>query len=278
LTFIFTTTRREKIKASVASRCAPLQMSKVPVRESVAFLTAVCEEEGLIFGEDALRLIAYLTKGNVREAVQKLEDTTLLGDVTVQNVRDLFGLGYVENLVIFWGGLIKGELAEALTALETWSDDPPAVVERCREFMLYLQCRFLHRGVMTVNPVFDVLPPGDMKRLSDAIEERGSFAGLTIEQAYAAIHKVLAGASAYSDLGLQLLARDLHAFLHLQTLDPEKMGRPVADASRRPGVAAGSGPRRRRSGRGNRRRRTWPSRDRRSSPPPGSMVRSNLSS
>jgi DNA polymerase III subunit gamma/tau len=93
LVCIFCTTELEKMRPAVKSRCAPVFQVQ-PLEPSVVAdrLAFVCDSEGFKYERDALILIAEATEVHIRDALKALEAVSLVGDITLANVRKYFNL------------------------------------------------------------------------------------------------------------------------------------------------------------------------------------------
>lgn len=243
LVIILTTTEiaggseRSSILPDIRDRCQPVVFRRISHIDAVAHLQWICDQEGLPYERPALDLIAFLTEGHLRPLVGKLEQLADFGDISFATARQVFNLGYIEHLPRLWRHLLGGDLPAALGVLDSWEDEPERVVDIWREFLLWLQCRFVHHAEIVINPVFAALPTADVRGIVDVLTAQAKTAGIGLEDALAALAKVLGLAQAYNPLGLKLLTRDLYNLLHFQGLDPGRVGAAVTAAPARPANA-----------------------------------------
>lgn len=87
LVYIFCTTEPDSMKKALRDRCMEFQVSKVDTEIIAARLEDICRKEGISCDREALRLLADLSKGHVRNAIQTLEEISYLGDITVDNFK-----------------------------------------------------------------------------------------------------------------------------------------------------------------------------------------------
>lgn len=71
--FLLCTNEPEKLPDTIINRCHPVRLSKVSLKACLALLKRTSEKEGQDLPLDALKLIARLTKGHPRDALQALE-------------------------------------------------------------------------------------------------------------------------------------------------------------------------------------------------------------
>lgn len=87
LVCIFCTTEPEKMRATILSRCAPAFVIHPVTPDEVAQrLAHVCQQEGIPYDEDALRVIAEITECHVRDCLKAIEGLALLGGVSRESV------------------------------------------------------------------------------------------------------------------------------------------------------------------------------------------------
>jgi len=93
LVCIFCTTEPEKMKATVLSRCAPafVILSVKPIHIA-GRLQHICEQEGIEFELDMLKLIAEITECHIRDAMKAVEGVSMLGGLTKANVESYLHL------------------------------------------------------------------------------------------------------------------------------------------------------------------------------------------
>ena len=97
--FILCTTDPQKIPATILSRVQRFDFKRIPTQKIMNRLTYIIEKEnterkqGIEYTEDALRYIAQLANGGMRDAITKLD--TVLGystNITVSSVTQCLGL------------------------------------------------------------------------------------------------------------------------------------------------------------------------------------------
>jgi len=100
---ILATTDPQKLKNTIHSRCIRLTFNKISWLDLQKHLGNICELEDIKFEDDALRLIAKVAKGSVRDALQGLQSAKSY--VGKGNIVDLKStekvLGSIDNTVYF---------------------------------------------------------------------------------------------------------------------------------------------------------------------------------
>lgn len=230
LVFIFTTTELNKIREAIRSRCQKLEVKLLDHGTAVAHLEHVCKAEGLTYERQALELIAFLSHGHPRDLLTNLEQTTYLGDVTLEHVKTLFNLGFVKHLHGFYQALFSDRHTDAVTALRGWGDTPQAMLDLIREYALYLQYTFIFNSSLTLNPIFGFIPRGDLNELMNAFRARANHVGITVEAALAALIEALAKTTVSSPIALELLITDLYNLIYRFKFNATQFGAPAVEA------------------------------------------------
>lgn len=110
--FILATTEIDKVPATIKSRCLQFEFRRVSLRELVARLSFITENESLTIEPAALELIARQGTGSVRDSISLLDQIVVDPDetITLQMTRELLGAAHA---------LQVGELVEALAEDDT---------------------------------------------------------------------------------------------------------------------------------------------------------------
>ncbi|MBP6892464.1 DNA polymerase III subunit gamma/tau [Candidatus Babeliales bacterium] len=97
--FILATTEAQKLPDTVRSRCFQLFFNPVNVQTVVAHLENMCQKESITFERDGLEMIAAVTQGSLRDAINLLEQARF-ASVSVTKTIVLSVLGYVDDQII----------------------------------------------------------------------------------------------------------------------------------------------------------------------------------
>lgn len=214
LVFIFTTTELNKVREAVQSRCQKLTVKLLPHDLATQHLTQICHAESISHEPQALSLIAHLSLGHPRDLLTNLEQATLLGPVTLDSVLELFSLTYTQHLTSFMLAIFQDRLFDAITHLRDWGEDPPIMIDRIREYALYLHYTFIHAQSATLNPAFATIPTQHHNAVISAFRATATAASLSPESASHHFISTLTRAAPTTPIALELFAHDLHTFIH----------------------------------------------------------------
>ena len=98
--FILATTEPQKIPATILSRCQRFDFKRIQVADIIKRLSYICEDIGVKIEENALRLIADLADGAMRDAISILDRCVSDGDevITEDKIRSFTGIPEFEQL------------------------------------------------------------------------------------------------------------------------------------------------------------------------------------
>ena len=92
--FILATTEPQKLPATILSRCQRFDFKRISVEDVMKRLKIICEESKIEITEDALRMIAILAEGALRDGISILERCLQeeTKNINEELVRDLVGI------------------------------------------------------------------------------------------------------------------------------------------------------------------------------------------
>ena len=104
LSFIFATTEINKVPETIVSRCQVFNFKKVSPNDMVPHLQKICESENIQYENEALTLIAKISEWCVRDAVKYVDQVSVFGNITMENVTKF--------LWVAWDSVIKDFLQQ----------------------------------------------------------------------------------------------------------------------------------------------------------------------
>ncbi len=120
--FILATTDPQRVLPTIISRCQKFDYRRIPLEAMVGHLDYIAKNEQMSIDPAALRLVAQISQGGLRDAESLLDQLSLVGEqVTIDRVWDLVG------------SVPEGDLLEICTALH--QGDLTAVIDRCRQLL-----------------------------------------------------------------------------------------------------------------------------------------------
>ena len=120
--FVLATTDPQRVLPTIISRCQRFDYRRIPLEPMLAHLRAIADTEAIAIDDPALRLVAQVSQGGLRDAQSLLDQLSLLEPpVDAEAVWDLVGAVPERDLL----ALVQRLLAE----------DGPAVLDQVRQLM-----------------------------------------------------------------------------------------------------------------------------------------------
>ncbi len=118
--FILATTEPQKIPATILSRCQRFDFKKISNEDIVKRLKIVCRESNIEATEDALKVIAVLSEGAMRDALSILERCVQDGENNIDEnkIKDLVGIPKIEFVYNIVEAVIDYNIENALKSIE----------------------------------------------------------------------------------------------------------------------------------------------------------------
>ena len=120
--FILATTDPQRVLPTIISRCQRFDFRRIPLEAMVAHLLWIAQQERIDITEEAVRLVAQISQGGLRDAESLLDQLSLLKDgVTAEKVWDLVGAVSEIDLLAMVQAIAAG--------------DPESIINRARNLM-----------------------------------------------------------------------------------------------------------------------------------------------
>ena len=118
--FILATTEPYKLMPTILSRVQRYDFSKVKDSDLLANLKRVCDQEKIIYTEEALKLIVSLSDGGVRDSLSLLDQAVAYAgnNLSVKAVQELFGLSTIEEKLSIINQIVKGDIIGCTSKLD----------------------------------------------------------------------------------------------------------------------------------------------------------------
>ncbi|MGD1858441.1 MAG: DNA polymerase III subunit gamma/tau [Leptolyngbyaceae cyanobacterium] len=131
--FVLATTDPQRVLPTIISRCQRFDFRRIPLEAMVTHLQAIAQQESINITEEAVRLVAQIAQGGLRDAQSLLDQLSLLAPpISAEKVWDLVGAVPERDLL---------ELVQAIAADDgvTTLDTVRRLMDRGREPIIVLQ-------------------------------------------------------------------------------------------------------------------------------------------
>ena len=139
--FILATTEFNKIPVTVISRCQRFDFKKIKKSEIIDRLKYILEKENKKINEDILPLIAKLSDGGLRDAINMLEQALLLDkeDITEDDLYNLIGEFKSDSINQFLHSMVNGDIKTTLCKLDEFYDEGKNLINLCNKLQLLVK-------------------------------------------------------------------------------------------------------------------------------------------
>ena len=139
--FILATTEFNKIPATVISRCQRFDFKKIKKSEIIDRLKYILEKEKKKINEDILPLIAKLSDGGLRDAINMLDQALLLDkeDITEDDLYNLIGEFKSDSINQFLHSMVNGDIKTTLCKLDEFYDEGKNLINLCNKLQLLVK-------------------------------------------------------------------------------------------------------------------------------------------
>ena len=123
--FILATTEPQKLPATILSRCQRFDFKKIPNEDIERRLEYVCTQNNVKIDKEALRLIATLSEGAMRDALSILERCIQEGEdnINMEKVKDLIGIPKITFVHNILSAIIKEDVKNAIEQIDNVVND-----------------------------------------------------------------------------------------------------------------------------------------------------------
>jgi len=123
--FILATTELQKVPQTIISRVQVFNFKKIPQDEMVAHLESICKTEWFEYENEALELIATISEWCVRDAIKYLDQVSVLGKISTENVSHFLWISTDTTIRAFFDSVKtsdRNEIFEQIDKLAQWTD------------------------------------------------------------------------------------------------------------------------------------------------------------
>lgn len=147
--FILATTEPQKIPATILSRCQRFDFKTLSIDDIINRLQIICNESNITISHDALKTIAVLAEGGMRDAISILERCIQDGEneINVDKVKDLVGIPKLEFINKLTNNIIHYNPSDALIAINEVIDEGKDLdnflwetIKYLRDILVYKTC------------------------------------------------------------------------------------------------------------------------------------------
>jgi DNA polymerase-3 subunit gamma/tau len=139
--FILATTEPHKVLSTIMSRCQRFDFHRLSQPSVISKLNLICEKEGIEIAPEALRLIAKVTTGSLRDSENLLEQlVTYYGhEIKLQQVQEMLGISGDMRIRELARHIVNKDITAGLKTINSVTGDGLDLRQFNRELVDYLR-------------------------------------------------------------------------------------------------------------------------------------------
>lgn len=176
--FILATTEPQKLPATILSRCQRFDFKKISDNNIAKWLDYVCKESNVDITEDALKTIASLAEGAMRDALSILDRCIQDGSnkIDVQKIKDLVGIPQTQYIYKVVEAILNKNMDQSIDTINEIIDDGKDINNLVWEIIKYIKDILLFK----TSKKLDLYTEEELKQISKLSESTSKEALLKI--------------------------------------------------------------------------------------------------
>jgi len=167
--FILATTEPQKLPATILSRCQRFDFKRISNEDIVKRLKIICKESNIEITEGALKIIAVLSEGAMRDAISILERCTgeQKGLIDENHVRDLVGIPKMDQIFSIVKSIIELNVDEAIANVKNIINEGKDIDNFLWEIIKYIKDILVYKS----SKKLDIYNEEEKKQIQELAEK-----------------------------------------------------------------------------------------------------------
>lgn len=137
--FILATTEIQKIPITILSRCQRFTFKKIAIDDIYINLKKICENENILAEAEALKYIAEMSDGGMRDSLSVLDQLSKENDnITIEMIQNYFGIIPDDIIYKIIDSLQKGNISEFETTFSKFCENTTDINMLIKNLIEYL--------------------------------------------------------------------------------------------------------------------------------------------
>ena len=151
--FILATTEPQKLPATILSRCQRFDYKKISEDDVIRRLKIICDESKIKISDEALKIVAILSEGAMRDAISILERCSqeTEEEISSELVKELVGIPSVKYIASLVKALFERDEVAALKAIDDVINDGKDLYNFLWETIKYLKDVLVYKATGNLN-------------------------------------------------------------------------------------------------------------------------------
>ncbi len=170
--FILATTEPQKLPTTILSRCQRFDFKKIPEPDIIKRLNIICQGADIKIDDEALKVIAVLSEGHMRDAISILERCSQENseNITIEEVKELVGLPSLEYINKLARGVLEKDTIKSLAAIDDVINDGKDLYNFLWEVIKYFKDILVYKTTNNL-ALYSEKEIEEIKRLADITDE-----------------------------------------------------------------------------------------------------------
>ena len=167
--FILATTEPQKLPATILSRCQRFDFKQISDNDIISRLKIICKESNVEITEEALKMIAVLSEGAMRDAISILERCIQDGETKIseEKIRELVGIPQLTYIHGACEGIIESDTDKVLEVASKIMEEGKDLNNFLWEIVKYLKDVLLIKS----NAKVDLYNEEEIKQIKELSEK-----------------------------------------------------------------------------------------------------------
>ena len=150
--FVLATTEPQKIPATILSRCQRFDYKKIKDDDIIKRLKIICNESNIKITDDALKTIAILSEGAMRDSISILERCSQenIGEINIDLVKDLVGIPKLEYIHKISNAIFEHNENDALETISDVIDEGKDLYNFLWEIIKYMKDILVYKSTKKI--------------------------------------------------------------------------------------------------------------------------------
>ena len=170
--FILATTEPQKLPTTILSRCQRFDFKKISEPDIVKRLKIIADESNIKIEDDALKTIAVLSEGHMRDAISILERCSQESseNITTNEVKQLVGLPSLEYISKITKGIVDYDTMASLEVIDEVINDGKDLYNFLWEIIKYIKDILVFKTTNSLD-LYSKEELVEIKNISDTVDE-----------------------------------------------------------------------------------------------------------
>lgn len=139
--FILATTDPHKVPITILSRCQKFDFKKISEEKICEKIKFICSEENISIEEEAIKKIAYLGDGSLRDTLSILDQVISYAqdNITLSDVNEVNGTISEEEISSLINTIIDEDLTKSIELISEYNNKGKSIIRITEEIILFLR-------------------------------------------------------------------------------------------------------------------------------------------